>query len=83
MLFLRLTPCLSFVLRHLELAVGTEKQVMARRGIIPSPRMRHPSLAFDAQMDRDIEQFVDEAIGLIEERRADLVGSGRAAKVRP
>jgi len=56
---------------------------MPRRGIIPSPRIRHLSLASDAQMDRSIEQFIDEAIGLIEECRADRVGSGRAANGRP
>jgi len=55
---------------------------MTRRGIIPTPRRRHLSLASEAQMDRGIEEFVDEAIGLVEECRADLVGSGRGANGR-
>jgi dihydrodipicolinate synthase/N-acetylneuraminate lyase len=81
-LFLRFIPYLSYVLQHLELAVGSEKRVMARRGIIPSARMRHPSLSFDPSMERDIDEFVAEAIQLTEDCRAaldsaDTIVSGR------
>src|SRR5204863_5403820 len=68
-LFARLIPYLAFALQHLELAVGMEKRVMARRGIIPSARMRHPSLMFDAGTEDLIEEYVQEAVQLIEECR--------------
>jgi len=68
-LFARLIPYLAFALQHLELAVGMEKRVMARRGIIPSPRMRHPTLRFDEAGEQQIEQYVDEAVALADECR--------------
>jgi len=68
-LFARLIPYLAFALQHLELAVGMEKRVMARRGIIPSPRMRHPTLRFDEAGEQQIEQYVEEAVALADECR--------------
>jgi len=67
--FNRLIPYLSFVLQHLELAVGTEKRIMAKRGIIDHHRMRHPSLAFDAATEELIGETADLAIALCEEAK--------------
>jgi dihydrodipicolinate synthase/N-acetylneuraminate lyase len=66
-LFSRLIPYLAFALQHLELAVSMEKRAMARRGITPSERMRHPSLRFDKAGEDQIAQYVDEAVALAEE----------------
>jgi dihydrodipicolinate synthase/N-acetylneuraminate lyase len=75
-LFNRLIPYLSFVLQHLELAVGTEKRILARRGIIGHPRMRRPSLSFDQGTDDQIEEIVREAIGLCTECRSVAASQG-------
>lgn len=77
-LFNRLIPYLSFVLQHLELAVGTEKRILAKRGIIDHPRMRRPSLGFDQGTDDQIEEVVHEAIELCGECRGTAV-AGPAA----
>ncbi len=69
-LFSRLIPYLSFALQHLELAVGMEKRVLAKRGIIPSDRMRTPSLRFDKAGEDQIAQYIDDAVALAEECRA-------------
>jgi dihydrodipicolinate synthase/N-acetylneuraminate lyase len=74
-LFSRLIPYLAFALQHLELAVGMEKRVMAKRGIIPSARMRHPSLRFDPASESQIEAYVDRAIALAQECRAAIIQS--------
>jgi dihydrodipicolinate synthase/N-acetylneuraminate lyase len=72
-LFNRLIPYLSFVLQHLELAVGTEKRILSQRGIIDHPRMRRPTLSFDQGTDEQIEQVVSEAIELCNECRRAAV----------
>ncbi len=71
-LFSRLIPYLAFALQHLELAVGMEKRVMARRGIIPDDRMRHPSLRSDKAGEDQIAQYVEEAAALAAECRDAL-----------
>jgi 2-keto-3-deoxy-L-arabinonate dehydratase len=71
-LFSRLIPYLAFVLQHLELAVGTEKRVLERRGIIRSARMRHPSLSFDAAGEQQIDEIASEAVALAGECRASM-----------
>lgn len=65
--FNRLIPYLSFVLQHLELAVGTEKRILAKRGVIEHHRMRHPTLAFDAATEELIGETVDLAMALCQE----------------
>ncbi|MBI3668005.1 MAG: dihydrodipicolinate synthase family protein [Acidobacteria bacterium] len=72
-LFSRLLPYLAFALQHLELAVGMEKRAMARRGIIPHHRMRHPTLSFDPAGEQQIEQLVTQAVNLANECRAPAV----------
>jgi 4-hydroxy-tetrahydrodipicolinate synthase len=69
-LFSRLIPYLAFALQHLELAIGMEKRVLARRGIVANARTRHPSLTFDEAGERQIEEYVSEAVALVEECRA-------------
>lgn len=79
-LFSRLIPYLAFALQHLELAVGIEKRVMTKRGIIPSSRMRHPSLQFDKAGEDQIEQYIEDGIALAGEcRRAAPVSPGMCA----
>ncbi|MFN7996846.1 MAG: dihydrodipicolinate synthase family protein [Bryobacteraceae bacterium] len=79
--FNRLIPYLSFVLQHLELAVGTEKRILAKRGIIDHHRMRHPSLAFDSATEELIGETVDLALSLCEEAIAAApAGKGAGAE---
>jgi 4-hydroxy-tetrahydrodipicolinate synthase len=75
-LFSRLIPYLAFALQHLELAIGMEKRVLARRGIIPSARTRHPSLTFDPPGEQQVEEYVSEAVALVEECRALQMRAG-------
>lgn len=74
-LFSRLIPFLAFGLQHLELAIKMDKLVMAKRGIISSSRMRHPTLRFDRAEEEQIAEHVDEAIALAGECRATPSGS--------
>jgi 4-hydroxy-tetrahydrodipicolinate synthase len=51
-LFYRLIPYLTFALQHLEIAVHIEKLVLVKRGILPSARMRRPTVHVDSTMRR-------------------------------
>ena len=66
----RLLPYLIFALQHLELAVGVEKRVLYRRGIFPSDRCREPTLHLDDEYQKQIDQLVDDVIGLVNEVKA-------------
>jgi 4-hydroxy-tetrahydrodipicolinate synthase len=69
-LFQRLIPYLAFALQHLELAIHLEKRVMVKRGIIPSARMRQPTISYDSVYEDQIDRLVTQAVSLIEECRA-------------
>jgi 2-keto-3-deoxy-L-arabinonate dehydratase len=69
-LFYRLVPYLSFALQHLELLIGIEKQVLARRGVIASPLLRPPTLELDGEYLAQRDEMAGEAIALAEECRA-------------
>jgi 4-hydroxy-tetrahydrodipicolinate synthase len=69
-LFYRLVPYLTFALQHLELAVSIEKQVLQRRGIISSGRMRAPTLEFDAAYTEQRAELGGNIIALAQECRA-------------
>ncbi|HEX4488158.1 MAG TPA: dihydrodipicolinate synthase family protein [Terriglobales bacterium] len=66
-LFQRLIPYLAFALQHLELAVHIEKRVMVKRGLLPSARMRQPTISFDDIYQAQIDRLVDSAVALCKE----------------
>ena len=66
----RLLPYLIFALQHLELALGIEKRVLYRRGIFPSDRRREPTLHLDDEYQKQIEELVDDVIGLADDVKA-------------
>lgn len=59
-LFYRLLPYLTFALQHLELAIGIEKRLLVKRGVIPSARMRRPTIFLDEEYEKQIEELVNE-----------------------
>ena len=44
----------------LELAIGIEKRLLVKRGVIPNARMRRPTLFLDEEYEKQIEELVDE-----------------------
>lgn len=68
-LFHRFVPYLAFALQHLELAIHLEKRVLVRRGILPSARMRHPSLYPDAAYQKQMDELAESAVELAEHCR--------------
>ncbi|MCZ2077677.1 MAG: dihydrodipicolinate synthase family protein [Bryobacterales bacterium] len=68
-LFYRLVPYLTFALQHLELAISIEKQVLMRRGVISSDRMRPPTLELDAAYIDQKAELAGNIIALSEECR--------------
>jgi 4-hydroxy-tetrahydrodipicolinate synthase len=69
-LFYRLVPYLTFALQHLELAISIEKQILVRRGVISSDRMRPPTLDLDAAYIDQKAELAGNIIALSEECRA-------------
>ena len=68
-LFHRLVPYLSFAMQHLEVAIHIEKRVLARRGVLPNARMRHPTLTLDQTYQNQMDDLVAGVIALAEECR--------------
>jgi dihydrodipicolinate synthase/N-acetylneuraminate lyase len=63
-LFHRCMPFLVFGLQHLELFIHMEKSVLVRRGIVPSSRMREPTLRLDPEYQALIDELVDIVVAL-------------------
>jgi dihydrodipicolinate synthase/N-acetylneuraminate lyase len=59
-LFYRLMPYLTFALQHLEIAIWIEKRLLAKRGIIPSARMRRPTMFLDEEYEKQMEVLTNE-----------------------
>ena len=68
-LFHRLIPYIAFAVQHVELAVHIEKRVLQKRGIVPTARMRRPTLSFDEIYQTQIEELVSTVIALCDECR--------------
>jgi 2-keto-3-deoxy-L-arabinonate dehydratase len=74
-LFERLVPYLAFALQHLELAIRIEKRVLHKRGILPTSRLRPPTLSLGAIYEAQLESLVDSVIALTQKCRKQLVSS--------
>jgi dihydrodipicolinate synthase/N-acetylneuraminate lyase len=61
-LFYRMQPYITFSVQHLELVIRMDKRGLVRRGIFSSDRVREPTLSFDAEYQKQM----DELIGLME-----------------
>ncbi len=66
-LFHRLLPYLTFAMQHLELAIGIEKRLLVKRGVLPSARMRRPTLFYDELYEVQMGELVAMAHALAEE----------------
>jgi 4-hydroxy-tetrahydrodipicolinate synthase len=66
-LFYKLQPYLVFALQHLELAIQMEKGVLTRRGILPSDRVREPTLHLDTAYQGEMEGLMETMIALCRE----------------
>jgi len=63
-IFYRIQPYLTFGLQHLELHLAMEKQVLMRRGIIVSDRLREPTLHLDDAYRKQSSALVEMVIQL-------------------
>jgi 2-keto-3-deoxy-L-arabinonate dehydratase len=68
-LFYRLIPYLTFALQHIEIAVGIEKIVLQKRGILPNARMRKPTLTVDSAYKAQMEDLAETVVKLSAECR--------------
>ena len=68
-LFYRFQPFLVFGLQHLELFIGMEKEILVRRGIFTSARLRTPTPVFDDQYQQQAEEWIDFVLKLTEEEK--------------
>jgi hypothetical protein len=66
---------LTFGLQRLELIVRMEKQVLLRRGILESDRLREPTLHLDESYQQQSRELIDMALGLTE-----IDGSARRSR---
>jgi 4-hydroxy-tetrahydrodipicolinate synthase len=74
-LFYKLVPYLTFALQHLELAIAIEKQVMFRRRVTSSGRLRAPTLELDAAYTEQIAELAGDVIALSEACRSAAAAS--------
>ncbi len=76
-IFYRMQPYLTFGLQHLELHLAMEKQVLMRRGIIASDRLREPTLHLDDVYRKQSSALVEMVIRLTEEVRSPGLSNRR------
>jgi dihydrodipicolinate synthase/N-acetylneuraminate lyase len=58
-LFYRMQPYITFSVQHLELVIQMDKRALVRRGIFPSDRVREPTICFDTEYQRQMDELVD------------------------
>ena len=63
-LFRELLPFISFAQQHLELAVYVEKRILREREILPSARMREPTLSLGGGYQEEVDRLVSEVVEL-------------------
>lgn len=57
---------------YLVFAFQMEKRVLVRRGLFRSERMREPTISLDAAYQKQMNDLVDHAVGLVEEAKGLL-----------
>jgi dihydrodipicolinate synthase/N-acetylneuraminate lyase len=66
-LFYRMQPYIAFSVQHLELIIQMDKRALARRGIFPSEIVREPTLSFDAEYQKQMDELIELMLGICEE----------------
>jgi dihydrodipicolinate synthase/N-acetylneuraminate lyase len=62
-----LQPYLAFAVQHLELLLQMEKKVLVRRGIFKSAKMREPTVHYDAEYQRLMDELVSLVVKLCDD----------------
>jgi hypothetical protein len=64
-------PYITFSMQHLELVIQMDKRALVRRGIFPSDRVREPTLSFDAEYQKQMNELVELMVGICLECQAE------------
>jgi 2-keto-3-deoxy-L-arabinonate dehydratase len=70
-LFYRMQPYITFSMQHLELVIRMDKRGLVRRGIFSSDRVREPTLCFDAEYQKQMDELIELMDGICQEIQAD------------
>jgi dihydrodipicolinate synthase/N-acetylneuraminate lyase len=70
-LFYRMQPYITFSVQHLELVIRMDKRGLVRRGIFSSDRVREPTLCFDAEYQKQMDELIELMDGVCQEVKAD------------
>ncbi len=70
-LFYRMQPYLAFSVQHLELVIQMDKRALVRRGIFPSDRVREPTLSFDGEYQKQMNELIELMVGICLECQSD------------
>jgi 4-hydroxy-tetrahydrodipicolinate synthase len=66
-LFYRMQPYLTFAVQHLELVIQMDKRALVRRGVFLSSRMREPTLRFDDEYEKQMDELIELMQGICNE----------------
>ncbi len=66
-LFYRMQPYITFSVQHLELVIRMDKRGLVRRGIFSSDRVREPTLCFDAEYQKQMDELIELMEGIQQE----------------
>ena len=70
-LFYRMQPYITFSVQHLELVIRMDKRGLVRRGIFSSDRVREPTLSFDAEYQKQMDELIELMESICREIQAD------------
>ena len=70
-LFYRMQPYIAFSVQHLELVIRMDKRGLVRRGIFSSDRVREPTLCFDAEYQKQMDELIELMEGIRQEIQAN------------
>jgi len=65
--FFRLLPPIVFSMQDIELVNLFDKTVCQKRGVIPSAALREPARRFDAQYLKEVQEYSNYSLSLLEE----------------
>lgn len=73
LLLYRLQPYLLFCCQHVEIALTLDKRALWRRGVIPSARLREPTLHLDEDHEKEMDGLIDLGLKLRDEVVTDAL----------
>jgi 2-keto-3-deoxy-L-arabinonate dehydratase len=68
-LFYRMQPYIAFSVQHLELIIQMDKRALVRRGIFDSDRVREPTLSFDDEYQKQMNELIELMVGICAQAR--------------